>query len=245
MIIAGPCSIESKKQLLRTVLELKNEGVDFIRGGCWKPRTRPGGFEGLGVEGLKLAQEMKYRFDVKFCVEVATPKQLEMALRYGMDAIWIGARSTTSPFVIQEIAQALKGVDILTLVKNPMCPSYELWLGAIERIMSSGVKNIMAIHRGFPVFPKLKYRNEPLWELSTLLKRNLPLLEILCDPSHIAGKNTLVEEIMAEAIETDLFSGFMIETHCSPESALTDKDQQLTPKELSMLLEELGLKKNV
>lgn len=241
MIIAGPCSIESREQLFETTKELKQAGVNFIRGGCWKPRTRPGGYEGLGEEGLKLSLEMKRNFGVKFCVEVGTPEHLELALKYEMDAIWIGARSTTSPFVMQELADALKGVDILTLIKNPISPDFDLWLGAIERVMNASVKNIMAVHRGFSVFPRSAYRNEPLWEIPRKLKEELPLLDILCDPSHIAGQRDTVGTVMRDAMDTNLFSGFMIESHHMPDIALTDKKQQITPEQLSVLLEKLNL----
>lgn len=241
-IITGPCAVESKEQFFTTCDQLRELGYTFFRGGVWKPRTKPGGFEGLGELALEWMKEYKELHpDVKMCCEVANTFQTKLAIKYGLDAIWIGARTTTDPFAVQEIADVLSGEwpgkeNLVVMVKNPPCPDIDLWEGAIQRIKNSGIDKIIAIHRGFKVYDTGKYRNEPLWRIPIELKTKLPDIPIFCDPSHIAGKREYVEEICHKAIHVYNFDGLIIESHCNPSKAWTDAKQQLTPTDLHDML---------
>ena len=238
MLIAGPCSAETEEQLLTTARALPKEQVAFLRAGVWKPRTRPGSFEGAGEAAFDWLNRAKAETGLPFAVEVANAKHVEVALAHGVDAVWIGARTTVTPFAVQEIADALRGVDIPVFVKNPVNPDLELWIGAIERIAQAGVKRIAAILRGCSGIASVKYRNAPAWNLAIDLKHRLPTLPCLCDPSHIAGNAALIPEIAQQAVNLD-FQGLMIETHIDPAAALSDSKQQLTPEQLKTLLQTL------
>ena len=240
-IITGPCAVESKEQFFSTCDQLLGFGYTFFRGGVWKPRTKPGGFEGLGELALEWMKEYKELHpEAKMCCEVANKWQTELALKYGLDAVWIGARTTTDPFAVQEIADVLNEYEnkdnLIVLVKNPPCPDIDLWEGAIQRIGNAGIKNIIAIHRGFKVYDNSKYRNEPLWRIPLDLKIKYPNIPIFVDPSHIAGKREYIEELVNCAINVYNFDGLIIESHCNPDEAWTDAKQQLTPKDLFTLL---------
>lgn len=241
LIIAGPCSAESEFQVMETAKELKRLGkVNVFRAGVWKPRTRPGSFEGLGEVALPWIQKVKQKYGLKTCVEIANARHIDAVLKYGIDMIWIGARTTANPFSVQDIADRLKGVDIPVLIKNPVSADLSLWLGAIERINKAGVKKIIAIHRGFASVEPSKYRNRPLWRIPLELKHLFPSLPIICDPSHISGKRNLVSEVCQKAVDMH-FDGLMIETHFEPHKALSDADQQITPVVLGEILRDLIL----
>jgi chorismate mutase len=240
-IIAGPCSAESEEQMLETARGMDLTKVSAFRAGVWKPRTRPNTFEGVGSEGLQWLKTVKQETGLLTATEVANVKHVYEALKAGIDIIWIGARTTTNPFAVQEIADALKGVDITVLVKNPINPDVELWLGAIERIANAGVTKLGAIHRGFSRFEQSIYRNPPHWQLPIELRRMMPDLPIICDPSHIAGTTTLLDEISQRAFDLN-FDGLIIETHCNPKVALSDAKQQITPYELSRMLGRLAMR---
>ncbi|WMX15777.1 chorismate mutase [Aureispira sp. CCB-E] len=238
-IIAGPCSAETKEQLYQTCMQLAALGtVDILRAGIWKPRTRPGHFEGVGEIGLQWLQEVKQATHLPTTIEVATAKHVELALKYEVDILWVGSRTTTNPFSVQEIASALKGVDIPVLVKNPPSPDLGLWMGAIERFYKSGLPQIAAVHRGFSSHQKSIYRNKPLWEIPIALKKELPQIELFCDPSHIGGNRDLIASIAQYAYELN-FDGLMIETHQQPDAAWSDAQQQVTPEQLDHILSEL------
>lgn len=242
-IIAGPCSVESRQQLA-TVVEvlLREKTVRMIRCGIWKPRTRPGGFEGLGEPALQWVAELKREHaEVRFCCEVASAKHVELALHYGIDALWIGARTTGSPFAVQEITEALRGYDTPIMVKNAPNPDVHIWQGAIERCLQVGLRHIAAVHRGFDIYNNFGYRNSPLWEVPIELHRLMPDLPIFCDPSHIGGKRELVTELSQTALDLH-FDGLMIESHPTPNEALTDSSQQLTLDALTQLLSSLVVK---
>jgi len=241
LVIAGPCSVESPEQFMATAKEMKSLNVDILRGGIWKPRTRPGGFEGRGLEALKWIKEVKDETGLPFATEVGSPEHVELALKYNVDILWIGARTTVNPFTMQHIADALKGVDVPVLVKNPVNPDLALWIGGIERIYNAGIKNIGAIHRGFTSFEKAKYRNLPNWQIGMELKRQFPDLPLICDPSHIAGNRDLIEEVCQRAMDLD-FDGLMIESHVNPSVALSDASQQVTPESLGNILNNLIIK---
>ena len=242
VIIAGPCSAESPQQLMDTAYALKKGGkVDYFRAGLWKPRTLPGSFEGVGSQGLEWLRDVKEETGMKVATEVGCEKHVFEALKYDIDLLWIGARTVSNPFVVQEIAESLRGVDIPVLVKNPLNPDLELWYGAINRFMKAGVKEVGAIHRGFSVWGKSIYRNSPIWEIPLTLKKRMPGLLIICDPSHIAGKRSLVPLIAGRSIEEGL-DGLMIEVHPAPEHALSDAAQQLRPHAFSDLMNELDIK---
>lgn len=242
LLIAGPCSLETEEQTLTTAKLLsKDHRVFMFRGGLWKPRTRPGSFEGIGSVGLTWLRRVKEETGLPVCTEVANTQHAEEALKSGIDAVWIGARSTASPFVVQEIAEALNGTDTTVLIKNPVNPDIQLWIGAIERINRAGIRNIVAIHRGFTPFMETKYRNYPNWQTVIELKRLLPEVPVICDPSHIGGKREFLYEIAQKAFDMGL-DGLMIESHVNPESALSDKEQQLTPSELGKLLDKLVIR---
>ena len=240
-VIAGPCSAETEAQVMQTALgihSMLSQPVSMLRAGVWKPRTRPNSFEGIGEVALPWLKLASRTTGLPLCIEVATAKHVELALKYGIDVLWIGARTTVNPFAVQEIADVLKGVDIPVFVKNPVNPDLQLWLGAIERLYNSGINKLAAIHRGFSVYGNQLYRNVPLWEIPIELRRQVPGLEIICDPSHIGGKRALLLDISQEAMLLD-FDGLMIETHINPDEAWSDAAQQLTPKALNELLQQL------
>jgi len=239
LVISGPCSVESEQQLLETAEGLsKVKNVKVLRGGIWKPRTRPDVFEGIGEVGLRWMREAKERYGFLTMTEVATPEHVELALKHGIDVLWIGARTVVNPFSVQELANCLKGNDIPVFVKNPIAPDVKLWLGAFERLESAGLHYLGAIHRGFASFDGSPYRNDPLWEVPIELNRLRPDIPLVTDISHICGCRELLQDTAQKALElaTD---GFMIESHCKPETALTDSRQQLTPKALQDLLNKL------
>ena len=238
LLIAGPCSAETEEQLIQTALQLAELPVFMLRAGIWKPRTRPNSFEGVGEKGLPWLKLAGRTTGLPVCVEVASPEHVELALKYGIDALWIGARSTANPFTVQAIADALKGTDIPVFVKNPVNPDLQLWLGAIERIYNSGIKRIAAIHRGFSVYGQHRYRNYPQWEIPIELRRIFPNIDILCDPSHIGGKRDMIFEISQHAFHLGL-EGLMIETHINPDMAWSDAAQQVSPKNLALILDKL------
>ena len=239
LVIAGPCSAESEEQMLATARELaKNQKISYFRAGIWKPRTRPGSFEGMGVEALRWMQAVKEETGLKVATEVANTDHVEVCLEHGVDLLWLGARTSVNPFSVQEIANALKGVDIPVAVKNPINPDLQLWVGALERINKAGIDHLIAIHRGFSSFEKSPFRNQPLWEFPIELKSICPDVPILCDPSHIAGTRDLIPFISQKALDMDM-DGFMIESHINPMAALSDADQQLTPNALNDLLNDL------
>jgi len=242
LLISGPCSLESEKQALDTAkLLAKDKRVFVYRGGVWKPRTRPGSFEGVGSIGLKWLQMVREETGLPVGTEVANAQHTEEALKAGLDVIWIGARSTASPFVVQEIADVVKGSNAVVMVKNPVNPDVQLWVGAIERIYQAGIKNIVAIHRGFTPFSETKYRNYPNWQTVIELKQLLPNVPIICDPSHIAGKREFLYEISQKAFDMGM-EGLMIESHIDPSCALSDAAQQLTPADLAKLLDRLVIR---
>jgi chorismate mutase len=239
LLIAGPCSLETEEQTLATARELaKDKRVFVYRGGVWKPRTRPGSFEGVGSIGLEWLKRVKEETGLLVGTEVANAQHTEECLRAGIDVFWIGARSTGSPFVVQEIADVLKGTDSIVAVKNPMNPDLSLWMGALERLNRVGIKKLVAIHRGFSPFQETKYRNYPGWKTYIELRRTFPNLPIICDPSHIAGKREFLYDISQKAFDMG-FEGLIIESHINPSCALSDKEQQLTPSDLAKLLDRL------
>jgi len=242
LLIAGPCSLETEEQALATARELaKDKRVFVYRGGIWKPRTRPGSFEGVGSIGLEWMKRIKEETGLPVGTEVANAQHVEECLKAGVDVMWIGARSTASPFTVQEIADVLKGTNQTVMVKNPVNPDVQLWVGALERLNQAGIKNLVAIHRGFTPFQESKYRNYPSWKTVIELKRLLPNLPIICDPSHIAGKREYLLEISQKAFDMGL-DGLMLESHIDPSCALSDKDQQVTPTDLGKILDELVIK---
>ncbi len=242
LLIAGPCSLESEEQAVETAKMLvKDKRVFAYRGGVWKPRTRPGSFEGVGSIGLKWLQKVREETGLPVGTEVANAQHTEEALNAGLDILWIGARSTASPFVVQEIADVVKGTDAVVMIKNPVNPDVQLWIGALERINQAGIKNLVAIHRGYTPFGESQYRNQPNWKTVIELRRLLPNLPIICDPSHIAGKREYLYEISQKAFDMGL-DGLMIESHRDPSCALSDKEQQLTPAGLVELLDKLVIR---
>lgn len=241
LFINGPCSAETEEQVLTTAHELAAMGTKVFRAGIWKPRTRPGSFEGVGKKGLPWMKRVKAETGMLIGTEVATPVHVYEALKYGLDMLWIGARTTANPFAVQEIAEALSGVDIPILIKNPVNPDLDLWIGAIERINRAGVKKIAAIHRGFSTYNKVKYRNEPNWEIPIDLKRRMPDIQILADPSHISGKRDLILEVSQQAMDLN-FDGLMIESHIDPDNAWSDASQQLTPRALKEMFDKLVIR---
>ena len=243
LLIAGPCGAETREQVLETARQLSQiNGIKLFRSGIWKPRTRPNSFEGVGEQGLWWLKEVQEQFKLKTTVEVANAHHAELALKHGVDVLWIGARTTVNPFSVQEIADAIKGVDIPVMVKNPIHADLQLWLGAIERINNAGIKKLAAVHRGFHFFGKSKYRNKPMWEIMIELKTLLPDLPIICDPSHISGKRELIQQVAQKALNLGV-NGLMIESHINPAKALSDAEQQLTPADLKKLLSELQFPK--
>lgn len=236
LVIAGPCSVESENQMMETALALsENPHIQAIRGGVWKPRTMPGNFEGLGEPALNWLKNAGKATKLKVMTEVANAEHVEQSLKAGIDMLWIGARTTVNPFYVQEIADALKGVDIPVFVKNPIHPEVKLWVGALERLNKTGITDLAAIHRGFFAYQSAPYRNEPKWEVSFELRRLMPEIPIICDPSHIAGKRDLIEDVCQSALDLGM-DGFMIESHINPSQALSDADQQLRPEDLQRIL---------
>jgi len=241
-LISGPCSAETEEQVMETARQLASlNQVSVFRAGIWKPRTRPNSFEGVGIEGLKWLRQVKQETGMLVGTEVANEKHVYEALKYGIDMLWIGARTSVNPFTVQEISDALNGVDVIVLVKNPINPDIELWMGAIERIARAGITRIGAIHRGFSSYEKTLYRNQPNWQLPIELRRRIPDLPIICDPSHIAGARQFLHEISQKAMDLN-FDGLMIESHIDPAKALSDAAQQLTPNDLKELLSRLILR---
>jgi len=245
VIISGPCSAENKRQVLSTAKALAKTGVvNVFRAGLWKPRTRPDAFEGVGAAGFPWLKKVKDETGLPVCTEVATPEHVEQCLQHGIDVLWIGARTTVNPFSVQEIAAALKGVDIPVMIKNPVNPDLKLWMGAIERLNQSGIKKMIAIHRGFYSFEQAPFRNDPIWEIPIELMRLCPNLPIICDPSHISGNAFLIEVVCQKAMDLEM-DGLMIESHIDPKVALSDKEQQITPAELEKLVAQLIIRDNI
>lgn len=243
LIIAGPCSAETEEQVTETVTRIAKEGyAHVIRAGVWKPRTRPGSFEGMGEAALPWLAAVKKETGLPIAVEVATPQHIELALKYGIDILWIGARTTVNPFNVQDLADALKGVDVPVLIKNPVNPDLALWVGAFERIAGAGIKKMAAIHRGFSNAQETKYRNSPMWQLAVELKTLFPQLPIIGDPSHMAGKRAYLFELAQRALDLN-YDGLIIESHRNPDDAWSDASQQLTPEALGEMLRELEVRK--
>lgn len=241
LIIAGPCSAESEEQVLETAKLLSSQGVKIFRAGIWKPRTKPGLFEGVGEEGLRWLKRVKQETGMFTATEVATQRHVFEALKYGVDMLWIGARTTVNPFAVQEVAEALRGTDIPVLVKNPVNPDLDLWIGAFERLQAVGINRIGAIHRGFSTYDKKIYRNIPQWHIPIELRRRIPNLPIICDPSHIGGKRELIAPLSQQAMDLN-FDGLMIESHCNPDKAMSDSAQQITPDVLTYIIEHLVIR---
>ena len=242
VVIAGPCSAETEEQVLKIAHSLKNTDVSFFRAGIWKPRTRPGMFEGVGALGLQWLQRVKEETGLKTATDVANNDHVKLALEHDIDMLWIGARSTVSPFIIQEIADELEGTDKIILVKNPVNPDLPLWIGALERLQRAGIKNLGVIHRGFSTYEKTKYRNIPEWQLVIELQNKFPNLPIICDPSHITGKRDLIFDVSQTALDLN-FEGLMIETHCNPDAAWSDAAQQVTSERLVEIMNDLRIRK--
>ena len=234
-VIAGPCSAETEEQVMTTALELASKGCHNFRAGVWKPRTKPGGFEGNGEKALPWMKRVKDETGMLITTEVATPEHVELALKYGMDVLWIGARTTANPFAMQALADALKGVGIPVFVKNPVNPDIELWIGALERLNMAGIKRLGAIHRGFSSFDKKIYRNLPMWQIPIELRRRIPNMPIICDPSHIGGRRDLIAPLCQQAMDLG-FDGLIVESHCDPDKAWSDAAQQVTPDVLDYIL---------
>lgn len=241
VIIAGPCSAETEEQVMNTAHALKERGVSIYRAGIWKPRTRPGAFQGVGTRGLPWLQKARQETGMKMAIEVATPGHVEEALAHHIDVVWIGARTTANPFAVEEIARALRGTDIPMLVKNPISPDLSLWIGAVERFHKNGIKRIGAVHRGFSCYSKSQYRNPPQWNIPMQLKEQMPGLPVLHDPSHTAGQRHLVHKTAKKALGMNM-DGLMVEVHTSPEEALSDSRQQLTPDMFANLMKKLGIR---
>ncbi len=241
LIIAGPCSAESISQLRETAKAISDLNIEVMRAGVWKPRSRPNNFEGAGVEALKWIGEIQSEFDIKFVIEVAKPQHVELALAHDINLMWIGARTTVNPFAVQEIADALKGIDIPILVKNPINPDIELWQGGIERVLSAGITKVAAVHRGFSFFQESKFRNPPAWQIPIELKRRMPEIPLICDPSHICGSRDNILEIAQKAIDLN-YDGLMIETHPDPDKAFSDAEQQVTPSRLAEILHTIKIR---
>ena len=235
VVIAGPCSAETEEQVMETAKDLAKNGVGIFRAGIWKPRTKPGGFEGVGSVGLTWLQEVKKETGMLVATEVANKQHVEEALNAGVDVLWIGARTSANPFAMQEIADSLVGADVPVLVKNPVNPDLELWIGAMHRIYNAGIRQIGAIHRGFSAYGKHLYRNMPQWHIPIELRRRMPELTLICDPSHIGGKRELVAPLSQQAMDMG-FDGLIVESHCDPDSAWSDKSQQVTPEVLNFIL---------
>ena len=244
LVIAGPCSAESELQVMMTAKGLAEFGIHVFRAGIWKPRTHPGSFEGVGAPGLKWLQKVKNEYGMKVCTEVANEKHVYECLKYGIDMVWIGARTTANPFLVQEIAEALRDTDIPVLVKNPVNPDIDLWIGALERLNRVGVRKLGVIHRGFSTSQKIPYRNLPGWQMAVELRTRYPQLPFFADPSHMGGSRQYLKELSQRAMDLGL-DGLMIESHCDPSCALSDAKQQLVPEDLKALLEGLTVRQKV
>jgi chorismate mutase len=242
-LIAGPCSAETREQVLAIAESLCSQEIQYFRAGIWKPRTRPGSFEGVGTEGLQWLKEVKEKFGLKTCTEVANANHTKAALEAGVDMLWIGARTSANPFAVQEIADTVKGHDIPVYIKNPINPDLNLWIGAIERFQKAGIQKIGAIHRGFSSFADIDYRNEPQWQIPIDLKEIFPNIPLVCDPSHIGGKRDYIQTISQKAMDLN-FDGLMIETHLDPDKAWSDAKQQVTPNSLNRIMDALVLRKD-
>ncbi len=238
-LIAGPCSAESEEQVFGTARQLQGMGVDYFRAGLWKPRTTPGCFEGVGARAIPWMQRVKRELGMPICTEVAFKEHVEMCLEAGFDLLWIGARTTANPFLVQELADALKGSDVVVLVKNPINPDLQLWLGAVERLRRAGLEKVGVIHRGFSSYEKIRYRNAPGWQIALELRNRFPEIPFFSDPSHMAGNASLVKEAAQRSLALGI-DGLMVECHCAPTEALSDAGQQLTPAELRQLLQSLS-----
>lgn len=238
LVIAGPCSAETEEQVMSTAIQLSRRGIKIFRSGIWKPRTKPGGFEGIGTEGLAWLQRVKRETGMYVTTEVATAKHVEEALKAGIDILWVGARTSANPFAMQELADSLQGIDIPVFVKNPVNPDLELWIGAMQRLNNAGITRLGAIHRGFSSYEKKIYRNLPQWHIPLELRRRYPNLPILCDPSHIGGKRELIAPLSQQAMDLN-FDGLIIESHCTPDEAWSDASQQVTPESLEYILDML------
>lgn len=242
LVIAGPCSAETEEQVLKIAHELKDTDATVLRAGIWKPRTRPGNFEGVGALGLKWLQKAKKETGMLTSTEVANKDHVKLALEHDIDILWIGARTTVSPFIVQEIADALEGTDKIVLVKNPVNPDLALWLGAIERLYSANIKKLGVIHRGFSTYEKTRYRNNPNWQIPIELQNRFPDLPLICDPSHIAGRRDIIFDICQTALDLN-FDGLMVETHYDPDNAWSDAKQQITPDTLIQMMVDLKIRK--
>ena len=244
LIISGPCSAETEEQVLTTARQLSANGIKIFRAGVWKPRTKPGGFEGNGAIALPWMKRVKEETGMLTATEVATPKYVEQALEYGIDILWIGARTTANPFAVQDIADSLKGIDVPVLVKNPVNPDLELWIGAIERVNGAGIKRIGAIHRGFSSYDKKIYRNMPMWQIPIELHRRIPNMPIINDPSHIGGRRDLIASLCQQAMDLGM-DGLIVESHCNPDEAWSDSKQQVTPDILDYILNLLVIRNEI
>lgn len=242
LVIAGPCSAETEEQVLKIAHELKNSDVSIFRAGIWKPRTRPGGFEGVGAIGLKWLQKAKAETGLLMAIEVATAAHVKLALAHDIDVLWIGARTTVNPFAVQEIADALEGTDKIVLLKNPVNPDLSLWIGGLERLYTANIKKLGVIHRGFSTYEKTKYRNNPEWQIAIDLQNRFPDLPMICDPSHITGKRSMIQEVAQQALDLN-YDGLIIETHIDPDHAWSDAAQQITPARLKQLFLDLKVRK--
>ncbi|WP_333878475.1 bifunctional 3-deoxy-7-phosphoheptulonate synthase/chorismate mutase type II, partial [Flavobacterium sp.] len=242
LVIAGPCSAETEEQVLKIASELKDSDVSVFRAGIWKPRTRPGGFEGVGAIGLKWLQKAKAQSGLLMAVEVANAAHVQLALEHDIDVLWIGARTTVNPFAVQEIADALKNTDKIVLVKNPVNPDLALWIGGVERLYNAGIKKLGVIHRGFSTYEKTKYRNIPEWQLAIELQNRFPDLPLICDPSHITGRRDMIQEVSQQALDLN-YDGLIIETHIDPDNAWSDAAQQVTPTVLKQIFKDLRIRK--
>lgn len=240
-VIAGPCSAETEEQVMTTATQLAGKGCHIFRAGVWKPRTKPGGFEGNGEKALPWIKRVKDETGMLTATEVATPEHVELALKYCVDILWIGARTSANPFAMQALADSLRGVDVPVFVKNPVNPDLELWIGAMERINGAGIKKIAAIHRGFSSYDKSIYRNLPQWHIPIELRRRIPELPIICDPSHIGGRRELIAPLCQQAMDLG-FEGLIVESHCSPDCAWSDAKQQVTPDVLDYILNMLVIR---
>ena len=242
LVIAGPCSAETEEQVLKIANELKYSDATIFRAGLWKPRTRPGGFEGVGEIGLKWLQKAKAETGLLMATEVATAAHVKLALAHDIDVLWIGARTTANPFAVQEIADALQGTDKIVLLKNPVNPDLSLWIGGIERLYNADIKKLGVIHRGFSTYEKTKYRNNPEWQIAIDLQNRFPDLPLICDPSHITGKREMIQEVSQQALDLN-YDGLIIETHIDPENAWSDAAQQVTPATLKQMFVNLRVRK--
>ncbi|MEL1247333.1 bifunctional 3-deoxy-7-phosphoheptulonate synthase/chorismate mutase type II [Flavobacterium helocola] len=242
LVIAGPCSAETEEQVLKIAHELKNSDVSIFRAGIWKPRTRPGGFEGVGEIGLKWMQKAKAETGLLMATEVATAAHVKLALEHDIDVLWIGARTTVNPFAVQEIADALQGTDKIVLLKNPVNPDLSLWIGGLERLYNANIKKLGVIHRGFSTYEKTKYRNNPEWQIAIDLQNRFPDLPLICDPSHITGRRDMIQEVSQQALDLN-YDGLIIETHIDPDNAWSDAAQQVTPETLKQMFINLRVRK--